>query len=205
MKRGLRIARSQTIARRAIRPTQTELKLLTDVADLLLSNGITPSQVHALMDSAFAHAAARTAQLKNGRTNYSRVAAKTGLRRAVVRDLLRAEVATPDISSPLDRLACGWRSDGDFLDGTGKPKELVIGGRRDPFTRLARRYAPDIPTRALIDELIGSGLASLRGRALVLRRSGNAQSRRASKTFHVSVRAFLACWYQSSHVKRRQT
>jgi hypothetical protein len=203
MKRNLRTARQgRTIARRAIRKNQTQLEQLTDIADVLLSNGITPAQVHALMDSAFAHAAARTAQLKNGRPNYSRVAARTGLRRTVVRNLLRREAATPDVPSPVNRLALAWRSDGDFLDSAGKPKQLVLGGRHDAFARLAHRYAPDIPKRALIDELIGSGLASIRGNVLVLHRPGNAHSRLASKTLHASVRAFLTRWRQSGHTKR---
>lgn len=198
MKRNLRITRpGQTIAGGAIRVNRSQLDQLTEISGALLNGGITPAQVHALIDSAFAHAAARTARFKNGRTNYSRVAARTGLRRTVVRHLLRTEAVTPDIPSPLDRLALGWRSDRDFLDRDGKPKRLAFGGRHDAFARLARRYAPDIPKRALVDELVSSSLASIRGEGLVLRRSGNAKSRIVSRTLSASVRAFLTCWRQS--------
>ena len=201
MKRNLRITRQgQTTARRSIRENYTQLEQLTDIADVLLINGITPAQVHALMDWAFARAAARTAQLKNGRTNYSRVAAKTGLRRMVVRNLLHREAETPHTPSPLNRLALAWRSDVDFLDNAGKPKQLAIVGHA--FARLAHRYAPDIPKRALIDELVGSGLASIRGKVLILHRSQHAKSRLAFKALQASVRAFLTCWRQSAHMKR---
>jgi hypothetical protein len=206
MNRNLRIARQgQPAVRRAIRENQTQLEQLTDIADVLLSNGITPAQVHVLIGSAFARAAARTAQLKNGRTNYSRVAARTGLRRTVVRNLLHREAKTPDIQSPLNRLALAWRSDGDFLDNAGRPKQLAIVGRHDAFARLAHRYAPDIPKRALIDELVDSGLASIRGKVLILSRTRNAKRLLASKAFHASVRAFLTCWRQSVHMKRRRS
>ena len=203
MKRNLRVARQgQRTARRPIRENYTQLEQLTDIADVLLINGITPAQVHVLMDWAFARAAARTAQLKNGRTNYSRVAAKTGLRRTVVRNLLHREAKTPDIPSPLNRLASAWRSDGDFLDDAGKPKPLAIAGRHDAFARLAHRYAPDIPKRALIDELVGSGLASIRGKVLILHRPRHSKSRLAFKAFQASVRAFITCWRQSAHMER---
>lgn len=192
MKRNPRSPRKRTkLVHQTIRLAPARIELLRDVADLLLSHGVTPAQVHALVKSAFAHAAARTARLKNGRISYSRVAARTGLRRAAVRDFIRRGATTSLIPSPLGRLAEGWRTDRDFLDRVGKPRPLALGGKQDAFARLASRYVPDIPKRALIEELTNTGHASIRGNSLHLRRHQNASSLLASKTLQASIRGLL--------------
>ena len=167
--------------------TRAQIQLLTEIADLLLSQGITPKQLQQLMEPAFANAAARGARLRNGRVSYSRIAARTGMRRAAVRDLLRKGHPGPIIPNPLDRLVLAWRQDSDFLDIEGRPRLLTIGGNDDAFGRLARKYVPDIPKRALIHELLEAGLASTRGRALRLRKSKRSRSALASKSVHTAV------------------
>jgi hypothetical protein len=190
MKRNLQSSRRRSkVVRRANDVVPAHIELFTEIADLLLRHGITPAQVQALMEPAFAHAAARTARLKNGRISYSRVAARTGLRRTVVRDLLRGN--TTFVPSPLARLALGWRTDRDFLDGAGKPRPLALDGKQGAFTRLARRHAPDIPKRALVEELVDAGHASLRAKVLHLRRPPSARNLLVSQKFHTSVRALL--------------
>ncbi len=183
--------RTQRLLPRAPRPTlrsdgaiSAQNELLAEIAALLLEHGITPAQTRAVMEVAFARVAARTARLKNGRTSYSRVAAKTGLRRSNVRGLL-SETTVPCKPSPVQRLVLGWRA--EFLDSSGKPLRIVLGRKRDKFSRLARTYAPDIPRRALIDELTASGLASLRNNVLALRRLPKLESRH----FDSSLRALL--------------
>jgi hypothetical protein len=182
--------RKPRFVRRAINAAPARIELLTEIADLLLRHGITPAQVQALMEPAFTHAAARTARLKNGRISYSRVAARTGLRRTVVRDLLR-DNPTRLLPSPLARVALGWRTDSDFLDGAGKPRPLALGGRQGAFARLARKHAPDIPKRALVEELVDAGHASLRANVLYLRRPPSTRNLLASQKFHTSVRSLL--------------
>jgi Family of unknown function (DUF6502) len=192
MKRNPRSSNQKSkVARRAVSPAPTQLELLTQIADLLLSCGITPAQLDALMQPAFAQAAARNARLKNGRVSYSRVAAKTGLRRASVRHLLRPGATTLLTPTPVDRLILGWRADSDFLDRSGKPKLLRIYGNKDAFACLAERYARDIPKRALIQELIDAGLASSRGNKLRLHPPRVGKSLLASKAFRASALKFV--------------
>ena len=192
MKRNPRSLRSKRgVARQSIRLTPAHSELLTDIADLLLSHGVTAAQALAFVGPAFAHAAARTARLKNGRISYSRVAARTGLRRAEVRDFLQLGSTRRLNPTPLGQLALGWGSDHEFLDRVGRPRPLAFAGKRDAFARLARRYVPDIPKRALIEELTNAGRASIRGNLLHLRRTKNGYSPLASKTLHDSIRMLL--------------
>jgi hypothetical protein len=198
MKRNSRSSIQESmLARRAASVAPAQGELLTEIADLLLSYGITPAQLHALMERAFVQAAARGARLKNGRINYSRVAAKTGLRRASVRVLLRTGSTTLLTPNPLQQLVQGWRTDVDFLDSAGKPRILTFGSKQDAFARLARRYARDIPKHALIQELLAADLATSRGNALRLHRSKSGKNLLASKAFRASVLTFLGYIRQS--------
>jgi Family of unknown function (DUF6502) len=193
MKRKPRSSNQKSkVTRRTVSLAPSQFELLIAIADLLLSRGITPAQLHALMEPAFAQAAARSARLKNGRVSYSRVAAKTGLRRAAVRDLLRQGATTLRAPNPVDRLILGWRADNDFLDRSGKPKFLRIDGKEGAFARLADRYARDIPKRALVHELVDAGLASDHGSELRLHRPKVGKSLLASKSFRASVLRFLS-------------
>jgi hypothetical protein len=176
---------------RPISVAPAQIELLTEIAALLLDHGITPAQLHALMERPFALAAAKNARLKNGRANYSRIAAKTGLRRVEVRHLLRTGATTLLPPNPLDRLVRGWRTDKDFRDRSGQPRPLTVDGKEGSFARLAQRYASDLPKRALIQELLDSGLASSRGKALRLHRPKEGRGFLGSKLFRASAREIL--------------
>ncbi len=168
-----------------------ETGILVELAALLLGFGINPHRLTTIMTRAFAHAAARSARLKNGRVSYARVAAKTGLRRAVVTTLLDKGPPPLIALSPVDRVANGWRTDSDFLDKAGKPIELKLAGKQKAFARLARRYARDIPQRALIQELLAEGLVSCTNDGLRLRRARRKLVSLASDSFLESIRQLL--------------
>ncbi len=149
--------------------SHAQSRLLIELAELLLGHGITPALLHEVMDQAFVRAAARGARLKNGRVNYSRIAAKTGLPRAAIRQLIHQKIPTRHVLSPLDQVIHGWRTDSDFLDDTGRPKAILLSGQHETFVQLVKRYAGDIPQRALLQEMIDGGFAALRGNLLRLR------------------------------------
>src|SRR5215469_16828936 len=91
------MATDQALRRRGKgRPRPTAIKgaaalqeLITQLAFVLLPRGMTPKRFGELARSAFVHAAADMSRLRNGRVNYSRVAAQTGLSRADVGRLLK--------------------------------------------------------------------------------------------------------------------
>jgi hypothetical protein len=69
----------------------------------------------------------------------------------------------PPTSAGLADRACntvivGWRNDADFLDSGGRPKALAYIDPGASFSALARKYAKDIPPRALLNELLDSRL-----------------------------------------------
>lgn len=133
---------------------------LLELARKLQPRGITPKIFSQLARYAFTHAAADTAKLGNGRVNYSRVAAQTGLTRAEVKRILGSTRFTihDQIESPLVRVIKGWRSDPEFGGRKGgQPKHLESAGQRSAFARLVKKYGGDIPHRAILEELRSIG------------------------------------------------
>ena len=130
-------------------------ELLTELAHVLLPRGMTPRRFSELARFAFVRAATEMSRLRNGRINYSRVAAQTGLSRADVRRLLESDLfdARPMAHAPMERVVNGWRADRLFAYGPGRPKCLRIAGPGASFAALVRKYGGDVPHRALLDEL----------------------------------------------------
>ena len=137
-------------------------KLLTELAFVLLPRGMTPKRFGELARSAFVQAAANMSKLRNGKVNYSRIAAQTGLSRADVKRLLRSNVfdsVRPD-QTPVRRVINGWRTDRKFANRDGSPKRLRISGSSMSFTSLVKKYGGDVPHRAVLDELRRIGAVS---------------------------------------------
>lgn len=130
--------------------------LLTELACALLRRGLTPKRFTELARLAFVQAAAQGSKLRNGRVNQSRVAAQTGLSRAEVSRLLRRDSVPMRQSSrpaPVERVVNGWRTDRVFTDKQGQPRRLRISGATRTFAGLVKKYAGDVPHRALLEEL----------------------------------------------------
>ena len=137
------------------RDTSSLQQLLRELAFILVSRGISLKGFSDLSRSAFVQAAAGLSRLQNGRVNYSRVAATTGLSRADVKRLLEnrrtgAFVANPQTA--VERVLNGWRHDPRF-SRAGKARLLRIVGSTKSFNSLAKRYGGDVPYRAVLTEL----------------------------------------------------
>jgi hypothetical protein len=117
--------------------------------------------------------------------------------------LPRAEVARLRIHAlPIDKPAVpsqraervmhGWYTDSAFLDNAGTPIQLTHPGS---FGGLVRKYSGDIPTRALLDELVDAGMVALEAGGIVravsrhYRTDGNTDDLR---NLEFDVEAFLA-------------
>ena len=136
-------------------------EVLVRQARVLIQDGLTPKVYTYLSLRAFARAAAETSQFRNGRVNNSRVSARTGLSRAVVRKVLRPDFlkSIPLSWAPVDAVMQAWCADQRFKDYNGLPRTLKIVGRRASFKSLAKLYAGDLPYRAILDEMKALGLA----------------------------------------------
>jgi Family of unknown function (DUF6502) len=129
--------------------------LLTELAFALLPRGMTPRKFSELARFAFVQAATERSRLRNGRVNYSRVAAQTGLSRADVKRLLKSEdVDFRRIAhAPMERVVNGWRTDALYAYRRGRPRSLRISGSGGSFESLVRKYGRDVPHRAVLEEL----------------------------------------------------
>jgi hypothetical protein len=116
-------------------------------------------------------------RLRNGRVNYSRVAAQTGLSRADVKRLLESDVidAFRAARAPTERVVTGWRTDRAFADRFGRPRRLRITGSRASFAKLVRKYGGDVTHKAVLDELRRTGAVKDNGQTVWLQVSSDSR------------------------------
>lgn len=109
---------------------------------------------------------------------FSHAAVTTGLTRQEISDVAgsRGSVLPADGGDlhRLVRVVTAWRSDPDYLDEHGDPREIPLRGPNRSFHQLCRRYGRDTPTRPIADTLVRNGNAEwvdpgAAGHALVLR------------------------------------
>lgn len=154
--------RRVTSGRVSLRGASVLQRLLTELAFVLLPRGMTPKRFGELARRAFVHVAADASKRQNGSVNQSRVAAQTGLSRSDVKRLLNRNVvdAMRAYQTPVTRVITGWRTDRKFAAGGRKPKPLKISGPGSSFRNLVKKYAGDIPHRAVLDEMLRNGMVA---------------------------------------------
>jgi len=139
---------------------------------ILLRCGVTWKEIAELLKAVYVDVASADYGKRGRPANASRVAILTGLsRRDVKRARDRLASAAPDAVAPLakinhaSRVLSGWFQDPDFVDAKNKPRLLELAGDRG-FEGLAKRYAQDIPSTALLKELksVGAVAATPQGR-----------------------------------------
>jgi hypothetical protein len=166
-----RTAQGHTVEATTLRAASLLDELLAELAFALLPRGITPKRFSDLVRLAFVRAATDMARLRNGRVNYSRVAAQTGLSRADVKRLLGSNVS--DVHriayAPTERVVNAWRTDRMFADKYGRPRRLRITGSNASFAGLVRKYGGDVTHRAVLDELRRIGVVRDNGESVSLK------------------------------------
>jgi hypothetical protein len=149
--------------------------LLEPVLLLLLKNGITWAELSEIAKAKFVDVATRHFGIRGRPTNMSRVAILTGLDRREVSRLRRRPVteAGPRALCKPTQVLDGWHRDPEFLEASGKPRDLELEGRHGTFEALVRRQAPSIPHVAMIKQLRAVGAVEdlPDGRVRVLKRA----------------------------------
>ena len=143
-------------------------RLLTPLMRILIRNGVTVTEAIDLTKRAFVDAATSSEfRLPGRRISDTRVAILTGLTRKEVNEL-RSESglgATDTSLSRIGRLISAWNQDPDFTGPYGLPVAIRFesGPSNSPlnFTELVRRHSPGISPRAMLDELLRTGLARI--------------------------------------------
>ncbi len=164
--------------RRSANPPATEQaagQLFGLIATILLRVGVDVPNAQRLLRKAFVLAAREKARALDTRATQSQIASIAGMSRLEVRSILAEEhrETTERQSTRLDQLVAAWRTDPQFLDTRGRPNALELKGDRGSFEHLVKKYGRDVTSKTLRDELMSRGMASLRGRKLILKGSNN--------------------------------
>jgi hypothetical protein len=173
--KGKQIKDGNSSARDALRHA------LTNLALLLIDQGITAAEMHSLNADAFVAAATQRSRLKNGRVNQSRVAIMTGLTRTEIRKKLEAQTIEAPRIYGAQRVMDGWRHDPEFCDSSGSTMDLKLSGDYGSFESLARRYSGDIPARATLEELRRLKAIVIKKALIHLRPESESANRRRQK------------------------
>ncbi len=141
-------------------------RLLNPLIRILIRNGVTATDTCELVRNVYVDAATSGEfQLTGRRLSDTRIAILTGLSRKEVYRL-RHEKSNPKHGANLSRVmrvVAGWNQDPEFTGPYGLP--LVIPFETDPtvdapsFCELVRRHSGDMAPRAMLDELLRTGLA----------------------------------------------
>lgn len=143
-------------------------RLLNPLVRILIRNGVTAIETGELLRQVFVDAAtSEEFQVSGRRISDTRVAILTGLSRKEVHRLRKEGMNTRSRTnlSRVGRVIAGWNQDPDFTGPYGLP--LVIPFEDDPnsdapsFTELCRRHSGDMAPRAMLDELLRTGLAEV--------------------------------------------
>jgi len=153
-------------------------RLLNPLIRILIRNGVTATEATDLVRRAYVDAAtSEEFRLPGRRTSDSRIAILTGLTRKEVHKL-RTESGESDSETNLSRigrLIAAWNQDPEFTGPYGLPLAVKFqdrsGGEAPSFTELCRRHCPDFSPRAMLDELLRTGLAHIDDDGLI-RNSG---------------------------------
>ena len=155
-------------------------RVLRGLADLMIDADLSMQEFEDIAKRAYVSVASSRAARGNGTVNLSQVAAITGLNRAEVKTLFNgARPATQAVQkSRAARVVDGWTTDPLFATRTGSPRILQLGEGPQSFSELVRRYAGDIPPRAILDRLERLGLVTVtlnraraRGRVQLLQKA----------------------------------
>lgn len=140
------------------------LRILRPLVRILLRNGVSFQTFMELAKHMYIEVAMQHLAIPGRRPSVSRAAVLTGLTRKEVQRVMTLPVPFDAESGErynrAARVVSGWVRDANFLADDGEPRPLAV---EEPhgFAELVRRYGGDVPPRAVLDELLRVGAATL--------------------------------------------
>jgi len=135
-------------------------RLLRPLARILLANGVAFDAFMDIAKRAFVDVALREFEIPGRKQTVSRVSVLTGLTRKEVQRLVKSQAnedpAPAERYHRAARVISGWRRDQRFQKA-GKPQDLPLDDGSKSFNELVRRHSGDMPSRAVLDELLRVG------------------------------------------------
>lgn len=148
------------------------MAILEPLAGLLLSRDLRHADAEELLKAAYVQAAQSAFATKGQQPSASNLSVATGIRRREVTRLMGAPLPTTPRKVPMASQArLLWITEPDYLDSHGQPRRLP---RQAPegeasFARLAASISKDVHPRALLEELLRTGVVDEDGDHIVLR------------------------------------
>ena len=143
-------------------------RLLNPLARVLVRHGVPVTEMIELVRQVYVDAAtSEEFQLPGRRLSDTRVAILTGLSRKEVHRIrnLSEEQKSGTNLNRVSRVIAGWNQDPDFTGPYGLPLAITFedepGNEGPSFAELVRRYSGDMAPRAMLDELVRTGLAEV--------------------------------------------
>jgi hypothetical protein len=143
-------------------------RLLHPLVRILIRNGVTAPEAGELLRQVYVDAAGSDEfHLPGRRLSDTRVAILTGLSRKEVHRLRNVSDGGKFVSnfSRVARVIAGWNQDPQFTGPYGLPLAILFdddsGSDAPSFCELVRRYSGDMAPRAMLDELLRTGLAEI--------------------------------------------
>jgi hypothetical protein len=141
------------------------LRILSPLIRILLRNGVPLGAFADLAKWAYVDVAFREFGIKGRKQTTSRVSVLTGLSRKEVSRLRSMEALSDAVNvdryNRAARVIGGWITDRRFTDKTGRPLALPFERGEVSFSDLVRHYSGDVPSRAILDELVRVGLVEV--------------------------------------------
>lgn len=138
---------------------------------LLLRYGIAYIDFANIVKQLYVDVAREDFQIDNRKQSISRISILSGLPRREVSKLLDKESspeAAPLVYNRAVRILDAWMHQEMFLSDSGKPKSLATNRTGEgSFDFLVKEVSADIPTRAMLDELLRVGAVSIDTEGLV--------------------------------------
>lgn len=135
--------------------------MLKPLVRLLLRQGVPYGVFADIAKSVYVETAMEEFSIPGRKSTISRASVITGLSRkevARVSDLPKIENREVlDRFNRAVRVVSGWMRDENFTDEQGRPRKLPLEGEGASFAQLVRKFSGDLPSRAILDELLHGG------------------------------------------------
>ncbi len=137
------------------------VRILRPLIRILLRNGVPYGAFADMAKQVYVDLAVSEFQLPGRAKSISRAAIITGLSRKEVKRVselpVQDDVEAGARYNRAARVISGWRRDSRFLDEKGQPALLTIQTGSGSFHELVKEHGGDVPTRAVLDELLQVG------------------------------------------------
>ncbi|MBI3596986.1 MAG: hypothetical protein HY203_07540 [Nitrospirae bacterium] len=137
------------------------LNILRPLIKILLRNHVPFGAFADLAKRVYVDVALEEFGIPGRKPSISRVSILTGLTRKEVGRIKKPPVLenaeTLERYNRGARVISGWVRDRAFWNKEGQPLDLLIEGKDGSFNELVKRYGGDVPSRAVLDELLRAG------------------------------------------------